>query len=209
MNGLIEYRAHPFWLQKYCPSHEVDGTPRCCSCERMEVRSITMFEFINLIQHTWSDMLLLQNFDQFIKKWLVLLSAKGIKICIAGRWSQTLPRVPWFCSYGYERVPTSLSWNTGILWRPKYESGTTSSLASCRKTGFKWSHGRREDCMLTKAGQSMILLFFTILMLVNILFPVETRVTTIFQKQEVYAYQKSKLSARWELFWAWDEWIFS
>ncbi|POO02619.1 Zinc finger, LIM-type [Trema orientale] len=35
--GLIEYRAHPFWLQKYCPSHERDGTPRCCSCERMEV----------------------------------------------------------------------------------------------------------------------------------------------------------------------------
>lgn len=36
-SGLIEYRAHPFWHQKYCPSHEVDGTPRCCSCERMEV----------------------------------------------------------------------------------------------------------------------------------------------------------------------------
>ncbi|OAY69340.1 protein DA1-related 1-like [Ananas comosus] len=38
MSGLIEYRAHPFWLQKYCPSHEMDGTPRCCSCERMEPR---------------------------------------------------------------------------------------------------------------------------------------------------------------------------
>ncbi|KAL8167642.1 hypothetical protein V2J09_009141 [Rumex salicifolius] len=36
--GLIEYRAHPFWMQKYCPSHEQDGTPRCCSCERMEPR---------------------------------------------------------------------------------------------------------------------------------------------------------------------------
>ncbi|KAM7516610.1 hypothetical protein LguiA_006193 [Lonicera macranthoides] len=36
--GLIEYRAHPFWSQKYCPSHEHDGTPRCCSCERMEAR---------------------------------------------------------------------------------------------------------------------------------------------------------------------------
>ncbi|XP_043710916.1 protein DA1-related 1-like [Telopea speciosissima] len=36
--GLIEYRAHPFWKQKYCPSHEYDGTPRCCSCERMEPR---------------------------------------------------------------------------------------------------------------------------------------------------------------------------
>ncbi|KAK1317919.1 Protein DA1-related 1 [Acorus calamus] len=35
-NGLIEYRAHPFWFQKYCPSHELDNTPRCCSCERME-----------------------------------------------------------------------------------------------------------------------------------------------------------------------------
>ncbi|XP_059635486.1 protein DA1-like isoform X2 [Cornus florida] len=34
--GLIEYRAHPFWAQKYCPFHEHDGTPRCCSCERME-----------------------------------------------------------------------------------------------------------------------------------------------------------------------------
>ncbi|GLT39103.1 hypothetical protein SLA2020_133100 [Shorea laevis] len=35
-DGRIEYRAHPFWEQKYCPSHEHDGTPRCCSCERME-----------------------------------------------------------------------------------------------------------------------------------------------------------------------------
>ncbi|KAL9246008.1 hypothetical protein vseg_019593 [Gypsophila vaccaria] len=34
--GLIEYRAHPFWMQKYCPSHERDMTPRCCSCERMQ-----------------------------------------------------------------------------------------------------------------------------------------------------------------------------
>ncbi|GAU17437.1 hypothetical protein TSUD_233140 [Trifolium subterraneum] len=34
--GLIEYRAHPFWIQKYCPTHELDRTPRCCSCERME-----------------------------------------------------------------------------------------------------------------------------------------------------------------------------
>lgn len=38
--GLIEYRAHPFWVQKYCPSHEHDRTPRCCSCERMESREM-------------------------------------------------------------------------------------------------------------------------------------------------------------------------
>ncbi|KAH9702208.1 protein DA1-related 2 [Citrus sinensis] len=34
--GLIEYRCHPFWAQKYCPSHEHDHTSRCCSCERLE-----------------------------------------------------------------------------------------------------------------------------------------------------------------------------
>lgn len=37
-SGLIEFRKHPFWSQQYCPSHEKDGTPRCCSCERMEPR---------------------------------------------------------------------------------------------------------------------------------------------------------------------------
>ncbi|KAK7351681.1 hypothetical protein VNO77_11297 [Canavalia gladiata] len=34
--GLIEYKMHPFWNQKFCPSHIDDGTPLCCSCERME-----------------------------------------------------------------------------------------------------------------------------------------------------------------------------
>ncbi|GAA0178601.1 actin or actin-binding cytoskeletal protein [Lithospermum erythrorhizon] len=34
--GLIEYRCHPFWSQKYCPAHEHDNTARCCSCERLE-----------------------------------------------------------------------------------------------------------------------------------------------------------------------------
>ncbi|KAG6408184.1 hypothetical protein SASPL_131188 [Salvia splendens] len=32
---LVEYRAHPLWHQKYCPSHEHDGTPRYYSAERM------------------------------------------------------------------------------------------------------------------------------------------------------------------------------
>lgn len=34
--GFAVYKAHPFWGQKYCVFHERDGTPRCCSCERME-----------------------------------------------------------------------------------------------------------------------------------------------------------------------------
>jgi hypothetical protein len=31
-----KYKEHPFWKEKYCPFHEVDGTPKCCSCERLE-----------------------------------------------------------------------------------------------------------------------------------------------------------------------------
>ena len=38
--GLIEYRAHPFWGQRYCPSHEHDNTPWCCRCERMEAMNV-------------------------------------------------------------------------------------------------------------------------------------------------------------------------
>ncbi|CAK9209543.1 unnamed protein product [Sphagnum troendelagicum] len=38
--GLIEYRSHPYWNQKYCPSHEKDGAKRCCSCDRIEPAGI-------------------------------------------------------------------------------------------------------------------------------------------------------------------------
>ena len=31
------YNNHPFWEERYCPVHEADGTPKCCSCERLEV----------------------------------------------------------------------------------------------------------------------------------------------------------------------------
>ncbi|KAL1308108.1 hypothetical protein HN51_050040 [Arachis hypogaea] len=41
--GLIEYRCHPFWSQKYCPSHEYDYTSRCCSCERLEPRNVKYY----------------------------------------------------------------------------------------------------------------------------------------------------------------------
>ncbi|KAI3773875.1 hypothetical protein L1987_48414 [Smallanthus sonchifolius] len=38
--GFVEYKVHPFWAQKYCPHHERDWTPRCCSCDRFEPREI-------------------------------------------------------------------------------------------------------------------------------------------------------------------------
>ncbi|KAL1204303.1 Protein DA1-related 7 [Cardamine amara subsp. amara] len=37
MNELgRKFSYHPFWKEKYCPSHEEDGTAKCCSCERLE-----------------------------------------------------------------------------------------------------------------------------------------------------------------------------
>ncbi|TKY75121.1 DA1-related 1 [Spatholobus suberectus] len=34
--GQVNYGTHQFWNQKFCPSRIDDGTPRCCSCERLE-----------------------------------------------------------------------------------------------------------------------------------------------------------------------------
>nr|XP_043637395.1 protein DA1-related 1-like [Erigeron canadensis] len=44
--GFIEYKIHPFWDQKYCMFHDRDGTPRCCSCERIEKKG-TPFVALN------------------------------------------------------------------------------------------------------------------------------------------------------------------
>jgi hypothetical protein len=38
--GMIEYRSHPFWNQKYCPKHEQDGTARCASCDRLQATDV-------------------------------------------------------------------------------------------------------------------------------------------------------------------------
>ncbi|KAF8117241.1 hypothetical protein N665_0012s0242 [Sinapis alba] len=35
-NEGIKYHKHPFWEDKYCPSHDDDGTAKCCSCERLQ-----------------------------------------------------------------------------------------------------------------------------------------------------------------------------
>lgn len=35
-DGKIEYSVSPFWRDKYCPSHQHDGTPTCCSCSRLQ-----------------------------------------------------------------------------------------------------------------------------------------------------------------------------
>ncbi|ESQ31142.1 hypothetical protein EUTSA_v10003845mg [Eutrema salsugineum] len=35
---MRKYNQHHFWEERYCPAHESDGTPKCCSCERFEPR---------------------------------------------------------------------------------------------------------------------------------------------------------------------------
>ncbi|XP_010420518.1 PREDICTED: protein DA1-related 4 [Camelina sativa] len=32
----ITYVEHPFWREKYCPSHDIDKTSKCSSCERLK-----------------------------------------------------------------------------------------------------------------------------------------------------------------------------
>ena len=35
-DGHLEYFVSSFWKQKYCKKHSSDGTPRCCSCNRLK-----------------------------------------------------------------------------------------------------------------------------------------------------------------------------
>ncbi|KAF8018979.1 hypothetical protein BT93_H3760 [Corymbia citriodora subsp. variegata] len=39
-NEGFEISVHRFWMQTYCQAHEQDGTPICCSCDRMEPRDM-------------------------------------------------------------------------------------------------------------------------------------------------------------------------
>lgn len=35
VDGCIEWSTSYFWKQKYCRSHSSDGTPHCCSCNKL------------------------------------------------------------------------------------------------------------------------------------------------------------------------------
>ncbi|KAL0856642.1 hypothetical protein Bca101_061795 [Brassica carinata] len=45
-----EFHTHHFWEERYCPAHSSDGTPKCCSCERLEPRGT---EFVMLDDGRW------------------------------------------------------------------------------------------------------------------------------------------------------------
>lgn len=70
--GRIEYRVHPFWQEKFCPSHEKDKTPRCCSCERMEVCKISVTEEVTFLMlqllKSWKTSFSVNNYMHYIEK---------------------------------------------------------------------------------------------------------------------------------------------
>ncbi|VVB14994.1 unnamed protein product [Arabis nemorensis] len=39
------FNQHHFWKESYCPAHESDGTPKCCSCERLQPRGTNFVIF--------------------------------------------------------------------------------------------------------------------------------------------------------------------
>lgn len=51
----VEFRTNAFWMQKYCPSHEQDGTPECCSCTKLEVLSDSLAYNTKHLASTHSD----------------------------------------------------------------------------------------------------------------------------------------------------------
>ncbi|CAI5505642.1 unnamed protein product [Closterium sp. Naga37s-1] len=41
--GMINFRSHPFWGDKWCPAHMTDSTPSCTSCSRLQSRGSPPF----------------------------------------------------------------------------------------------------------------------------------------------------------------------
>ncbi|KAG2314972.1 hypothetical protein Bca52824_018094 [Brassica carinata] len=46
----IKYHKHPYWEEKYCPSHDGDGTAKCCSCERLQAFGT---DYLMLADNRW------------------------------------------------------------------------------------------------------------------------------------------------------------
>ncbi|XP_020421240.1 protein DA1-related 1-like [Prunus persica] len=49
-DGQVKTMVHPISLQRSCPSHEDDGTPRCCGCARIKPRN-TIYYLLNDGRH--------------------------------------------------------------------------------------------------------------------------------------------------------------
>lgn len=75
-----------------------------------------------------------------------IYAAKRYKIFITWWWSEAVSGVSRLCDHGYTWMPTPLPWNTGVLWRFKYESRAASSFTLGWETSIKWSHGGRKEC---------------------------------------------------------------
>jgi len=57
-----------------------------------------------------------------------------------------MSRVSRLCNNGYSWMPTSLLWNSKILWRFKYEGRAGNTLTFGWETSPEWGYGRRKEC---------------------------------------------------------------
>lgn len=191
--GLIEYRCHPFWSQKYCPSHEHDNTARCCSCERLEV-SIKTIEISSQVIN-YSSAYQARMRLRFLPLVLTTIphdfTVLECKIHFFGRWAEFVPRMHGICYHGHRGLPTALPFHPRLLWRDEHEDRSTNSHASSWKTGAKWSYCWGEACNIPS-----FTLFFPSITIKQFIWSVLIfcRASITCLRLEVYAFLKSRLS---------------
>ena len=91
-----------------------------------------------------------------------------LDIYIAWWWQEAMSRVSRLCNNGYSWMPTSLLWNSRILWRFKYEGQAGNSFTFGWETSPEWGYGRRKECKADASRPSIIkpfvlLYFFMVL----------------------------------------------
>lgn len=185
--GLIEYRCHPFWSQKYCPSHEHDNTARCCSCERLEV-SIGIIE-INSQIISYCAWTRLRSLPLVLTTIPYDFTVVECKIHFFGRRTKPMPRMYGVFYHGHGRLPTTLPLHPRLLRRNEHENRSANSYASSWKTGTKWSYCWGEACNQRSLAPFPIPIkhfLWSVLLLY--------RASITCPRLEVYVFLKSRLS---------------
>lgn len=142
--GLIEYRCHPFWNQKYCPSHEYDKTARCCSCERLEVNVVKYEKNISTL--IIGKPISFFFFHKSLFFFLCCDQVMGCEILHVRRWEKSMSRMYGNRDNRHWRLPTALPCDKRLLRRNVHETWSTNSHASCSKRSSQWCYRRREKC---------------------------------------------------------------
>lgn len=117
--------------------------------ERLGVAAVKECRLVSLHDPAISHNCIYEKTDHLIHYMMSVGDiVEGCNLSITRWWSKAVSWMSRLCNYGYWWMPTTLPWNTRLLWRLKYENRTAGSVAVGWEISTEWSHGGRKECKL-------------------------------------------------------------